>query len=135
MALSTMSFTDITYSLPRANIFSDLELCLAVVPASIPLMRLLLGHFVYTPETSTRPSKFSDPSPGTTSNSDSGSQPLDAEKSQLWMRLMGIGSQLRHRNSEVSLSERSKHRERANGQKHQGKMWIAMRKKLRRILH
>lgn len=47
--LSSMDFTDITYTIPRANIFSGLEPCLAVVLASVPMMRPLLGRSVYTP--------------------------------------------------------------------------------------
>jgi hypothetical protein len=41
--LSTMDFADITYSLPRANIFSGLEPSLAVCLACIPLLRPLFG--------------------------------------------------------------------------------------------
>ncbi|RAK99406.1 putative integral membrane protein [Aspergillus ibericus CBS 121593] len=42
--LSTMNFTDITFTLPRANIFSGIEPCLAATLACIPLMRPLLGR-------------------------------------------------------------------------------------------
>jgi hypothetical protein len=44
-----MDFTDITYTIPRANIFSGLEPCLAVILASVPMMRPLLGRSVYSP--------------------------------------------------------------------------------------
>ncbi|GIK02902.1 hypothetical protein Aspvir_006965 [Aspergillus viridinutans] len=60
--LSSMDFTDITYTITRANIFSGLEPCLAVILASIPLMRPLLGRSVYTPN-GTGP-KSSSPSAG-----------------------------------------------------------------------
>ncbi|PYI00339.1 hypothetical protein BO78DRAFT_268904, partial [Aspergillus sclerotiicarbonarius CBS 121057] len=42
--LSTMNFADITYTLPRANIFSGIEPCLAVTLTSVPMMRPLLGR-------------------------------------------------------------------------------------------
>ncbi|KAJ5660568.1 hypothetical protein N7507_007019 [Penicillium longicatenatum] len=93
-ALSTMSFTDITYSLPRANIFSGVEPCLAVVTASIPLMRPLLGRSVYTPESSTRPSKLSGSFPRAGLTAGNGSQPMDDETSQLWMRPIGTNPEV-----------------------------------------
>ncbi|KAK3331259.1 hypothetical protein B0H66DRAFT_94015 [Apodospora peruviana] len=42
--LKSMDFTDITYSLPQANIFSGLEPSVAVMLACIPLLRPLLGR-------------------------------------------------------------------------------------------
>ncbi|KAB5542890.1 hypothetical protein GE09DRAFT_230156 [Coniochaeta sp. 2T2.1] len=42
--LSSMDFTDITYSIPPANIFSGLEPSVAVILSCIPLLRPLLGR-------------------------------------------------------------------------------------------
>ena len=52
--LSTMDFTDITYSIPRANIFSGLEPCIAIILACIPMMRPLLGRSADTTKGSGR---------------------------------------------------------------------------------
>lgn len=109
-ALSSMNFTDITYSLPRANIFSGVEPCLAVVLASIPLMRPLLGRSVQTPDASGRASKFSGPSTGAKPNSGKDAQPLDDETSQLWLQPMGtnqgvgIESQKSHSLGDLSVT-------------------------------
>lgn len=43
-----MDFTDITFTIPKANIFSGIEPCLAVVLASVPMMRPLLGRSAKT---------------------------------------------------------------------------------------
>lgn len=43
-----MDFTDITFTITNANIFSGIEPCLAVVLASVPLMGPLLGRSVTT---------------------------------------------------------------------------------------
>jgi hypothetical protein len=37
--LCTMDFSDITFTILKANIFSGIEPCLAVVLASVPMMR------------------------------------------------------------------------------------------------
>lgn len=84
--LSTMDFTDITYTIPLANIFSGLEPCLAIVLASVPMMRPLLGQSAYS-QNATGP-KSSSPSTGPKQPSD-GFQPLDDDTSQLWLRPMG----------------------------------------------
>ncbi|KAI9036935.1 putative integral membrane protein [Aspergillus affinis] len=87
--LSTMDFNDITFTLPRANIFSGVEPCLAVILSSIPLMRPLLGRSTYTPEvTARRPTKSSAPS-GPKPADDGGFQPLQDNSSQLCLQPMG----------------------------------------------
>ncbi|KAJ5496921.1 hypothetical protein N7463_008908 [Penicillium fimorum] len=88
--LSTMNFTDITYSIPLANIFSGLEPCLAVILASVPMMRPLLGRSAYTPELTARPSnKSSSPSRRSRSTGDSEFQPLQDDSSELCLRPIG----------------------------------------------
>ncbi|KAJ6184427.1 hypothetical protein N7519_005728 [Penicillium mononematosum] len=88
--LSTMDFTDITYSIPRANIFSGLEPCLAVILASVPMMRPLLGRSAYTPEVTARPSnKCSSPSGRSRSTGDGEFQPLQDDSSELCLRPIG----------------------------------------------
>ncbi|KAL2812247.1 hypothetical protein BDW59DRAFT_178657 [Aspergillus cavernicola] len=113
--LSTMNFADITYTIPRANIFSGIEPCLAVILASIPMMRPLLGRTTTTPDASGRtPVKSKSKSKSSSSkssgqnggrginhnhnhndhdndNDDYGFQfrPLDDDTSQLWLRPLG----------------------------------------------
>ncbi|KAF4765332.1 hypothetical protein N7455_004913 [Penicillium solitum] len=88
--LSTMDFADITYSIPLANIFSGLEPCLAVILASIPMMRPLLGRSKYTPEVTARPSnKSSSPSGRSRSTGDGEFQPLQDDSSELCLRPVG----------------------------------------------
>ncbi|KAI9367089.1 hypothetical protein BJX61DRAFT_538346 [Aspergillus egyptiacus] len=92
--LSTMDFNDITYTIPRANIFSGIEPCLAVILASVPMMRPLLGRSV-SPTThgssGRTPVKSHSRSGGGGGKSthDDGFQPLDDDTSQLWLRPMG----------------------------------------------
>ncbi|KGO63860.1 hypothetical protein PITC_054860 [Penicillium italicum] len=88
--LSTMDFTDITYTLPRANIFSGLEPCLAVILASVPMMRPLLGRSIYTPEMTARPSnKYISPSGRSRSTGDGEFQPLQDDSTELCLRPLG----------------------------------------------
>ncbi|CAG8051472.1 unnamed protein product [Penicillium nalgiovense] len=88
--LSTMDFSDITYSIPRANIFSGLEPCLAVILASVPMMRPLLGRSAYTPEVTARQSnKCSSPSGRSRSTGDDEFQPLQDDSSELCLRPIG----------------------------------------------
>ncbi|CAI7652756.1 unnamed protein product [Penicillium glandicola] len=89
--LSTMDFTDITYSLPRANIFSGLEPCLAVILASVPMMRPLLGRAKYTPEvTARRPSNKSlPPSKRSRSTGDGEFQSLQDNSSEVCLQPIG----------------------------------------------
>lgn len=88
--LSTMDFTDITYSIPRANIFSGLEPCLAVILASVPMMRPLLGRSAYTPEVTARPSNKSSSHPGRSRSAGEGEfQPLQDDSSELCLRPIG----------------------------------------------
>ncbi|CAG8904107.1 unnamed protein product [Penicillium egyptiacum] len=88
--LSTMDFTDITYSIPRANIFSGLEPCLAVILASVPMMRPLLGRLRYTPEVTARPpNKSPSPSGRSGSTGDGEFQPLQNNSSELCLRPIG----------------------------------------------
>jgi hypothetical protein len=88
--LSTMNFADITYSIPRANIFSGLEPCLAVILASVPMMRPLLGRSTYTPEVTACPSdRSSSASKRSRSTDDSEFQPLKDDSSELCLRPVG----------------------------------------------
>ncbi|KAL4733773.1 hypothetical protein BDV11DRAFT_199484 [Aspergillus similis] len=102
--LSTMDFADITYTMPKANIFSGIEPCLAVILASVPLMRPLLGRKggstgatgqtpVYSNSNSHSHSHSKSLSkPRANRNSrigDDGFQPLDDDTSQLWLRPLG----------------------------------------------
>lgn len=85
-----MDFADITYSIPLANIFSGLEPCLAVILASIPMMRPLLGRSKYTPEVTARPSnKSSSPTGQSRSTGDGEFQPLQDDSSELCLRPVG----------------------------------------------
>ncbi|KAJ5691914.1 hypothetical protein N7462_001337 [Penicillium macrosclerotiorum] len=109
--LSTMDFNDITFTLPRANIFSGLEPCLAVVLASVPMMRPLLGRSIYTPEvTAQGPTRSSGPSGGSRARSDSKFQQLNDDTSQLCLRPMGpkhevgVAVQDMHRRSEDTVA-------------------------------
>ncbi|KAL4963657.1 uncharacterized protein BDV14DRAFT_176145 [Aspergillus stella-maris] len=103
--LSTMDFTDITYTIPRANVFSGVEPCLAVVLASVPMMRPLLGRTNSTPDATGATPKYGSSDPrsgghskskslsksgrkGTLSN-DEGFEPLDDDTRQLWLRPLG----------------------------------------------
>ncbi|KAL4863805.1 hypothetical protein BDV12DRAFT_206177 [Aspergillus spectabilis] len=88
--LSTMDFADITYTIPKANIFSGVEPCLAVILASVPMMRPLLGRTTTTPNATGRtPVKSLSKSGGKPNTGDDGFQPLDDDTSQLWLRPMG----------------------------------------------
>ncbi|KAL4745344.1 hypothetical protein BDW72DRAFT_211488 [Aspergillus terricola var. indicus] len=102
--LSTMDFADITYTMPKANIFSGIEPCLAVILASVPMMRPLLGRkggsigaTGQTPVYSNSNSHSHSHSKSLTKprgnrNSmigDDGFQPLDDDTSQLWLRPLG----------------------------------------------
>lgn len=79
-----MDFTDITYTIPRANIFSGMEPCLAVILASVPMMRPLLGRSAYSPNgtgpKSSSPSAGAKPDP---SASGDGFHRLDDDSSQV----------------------------------------------------
>jgi hypothetical protein len=102
--LSSMNFADITYTMPKANIFSGIEPCLAVILASVPMMRPLLGrHGGSTDATGQTPVYSNSNShphshskslskPRANRNSrigDDGFQPLDDDTSQLWLRPLG----------------------------------------------
>jgi hypothetical protein len=106
--LSTMDFADITYTMPKANIFSGIEPCLAVILASVPMMRPLLGRTGSTPNaTGQTPISLSKQSGGVkgshsneTGDHDDGFERLDDDTSQLWLRPMGpkhyAGISVRH---------------------------------------
>ncbi|KAF5859047.1 hypothetical protein ETB97_003428 [Aspergillus alliaceus] len=86
--LSTIEFNEITYTLSRANIFSGVESCLAVILASVPMMRPLLGCSAYTPDASReKPARSSSPSTTPKLTGNKRLQPL--EDDQLWLRPMG----------------------------------------------
>ncbi|KAL6233066.1 hypothetical protein BDW75DRAFT_7434 [Aspergillus navahoensis] len=102
--LSTMDFTDITYTMPKANIFSGIEPCLAVILASVPMMRPLLGREGGSTDASGQTPVYEDSNSHSHSHSkslskprgnknskigDDGFQPLDDDTSQLWLRPMG----------------------------------------------
>ncbi|KAL2856462.1 hypothetical protein BJY01DRAFT_263514 [Aspergillus pseudoustus] len=99
--LRTMNFADITYTIPRANIFSGIEPCLAVILASVPMMRPLLGRTSSSPnptgatpnsssvKKSGRPSgKRSRGNTGTGTGDEDGFDRLDDDTSRLWLRPM-----------------------------------------------
>ncbi|KAL4916725.1 hypothetical protein BDW62DRAFT_202386 [Aspergillus aurantiobrunneus] len=95
--LSSMNFNDITSTIPPANIFSGIEPCLAVILASVPMMRPLLGRTNTTPDVTGRTpvhsNSLSKSGGGRDRNRDrdmdDGFQPLDDDTSQLWLRPMG----------------------------------------------
>ncbi|KAL3455726.1 hypothetical protein BJX64DRAFT_297339 [Aspergillus heterothallicus] len=95
--LSTMDFADITYTMPKANIFSGIEPCLAVILASVPMMRPLLGRTGTTPNATGRtPVSSSMKKSGTPKGAgtghgtrdEDGFERLDDDTSQLWLRPM-----------------------------------------------
>ncbi|KAJ5782859.1 hypothetical protein N7457_004633 [Penicillium paradoxum] len=61
-SLSSMDFADLTYSIPLVNVFSGLEICLAVILSSVPLMRPLLTRSSRTPDPTAHTSSKSSPS-------------------------------------------------------------------------
>ncbi|KAF2448831.1 hypothetical protein P171DRAFT_518282 [Karstenula rhodostoma CBS 690.94] len=89
--LSTMDFADITYTIPKANIFSGLEPCLAVVLACIPMMRPLLGRSAATPlgSSKTRVNSGSQ-STGPKVVGEDGFERLDDDTNRLWLRPIGL---------------------------------------------
>ncbi|KAL2863366.1 putative integral membrane protein [Aspergillus lucknowensis] len=98
--LSTMDFADITYTIPRANIFSGMEPCLAVVLASVPMMRPLLGRASKSPNGSglRSPAKSGSKSTGQKGTNGVGVggggdgfgfEQLDDNASQVWLRPVG----------------------------------------------
>ncbi|KAL4971923.1 hypothetical protein BDW66DRAFT_145209 [Aspergillus desertorum] len=102
--LSTMDFADITYTMPKANIFSGIEPCLAVILASIPMMRPLLGRKGGSTNATGQTPGYSNSNSHSHSHSkslskprgnrnsgvgDDGFQPLDDDTSQLWLRPLG----------------------------------------------
>jgi hypothetical protein len=118
-----MNFSDITYTLPRANIFSGIEPCLAVTLASIPMMRPLLGQSNYTPDiTARRTSKASNPTAGSDDHDDNGFRELDDDSSQLSLRpLEGLKHKVRvavrnrDRRTSAEDSERNNHGQKESG--------------------
>jgi hypothetical protein len=85
-----MDFTDITFTIPKANIFSCLEPCLAVILACVPLMHPLLGRSASTPYGSGKGSANTEPkSAGAKAVTDDGFERLDDDTSHLWLRPMG----------------------------------------------
>ncbi|KAF1940413.1 hypothetical protein EJ02DRAFT_456042 [Clathrospora elynae] len=100
--LSTMDFTDITFTIPKANIFSGIEPCLAVALASVPMMRPLLGRSAAKPYGSgQRPVNTESKSPGPKGVNDDGFERLDDDTSHLWLRPLG----LQHRADASALRE------------------------------
>lgn len=92
-----MDFNDITYTIPRANIFSGIEPCLAVILASVPMMRPLLGRTNTTPiGTGATPVKSRSKGSGgghlgkgSRETNGDGFQVLDDDTRQLWLRPLG----------------------------------------------
>lgn len=86
-----MDFTDITYTIPRANIFSGVEPCLAVVLASIPMMRPLLGRSASSPYASGKtPVQSGSKSTGPKPEGEDGFERFDDDTNRLWLRPMGV---------------------------------------------
>lgn len=86
-----MDFTDITFTIPKANIFSGIEPCLAVVLASVPMMRPLLGRSAATPYGSgKKPVDTESKSAGPKGVSDDGFERLHDDTSHLWLRPIGL---------------------------------------------
>ncbi|KAF3036126.1 hypothetical protein E8E11_002312 [Didymella keratinophila] len=89
--LSSMDFTDITFTIPKANIFSGIEPCLAVVLASVPMMRPLLGRAATTPYgSSQRPVKAASKPMSPRRVSDNGFERLDDDAGNLRLRPLGL---------------------------------------------
>ena len=86
-----MDFTDITFTIPQANIFSGIEPCLAVVLASVPMMRPLLGQSAATPYgSSQRPVKAASKTMSPGRLSDNGFERLDDNAGNLRLRPLGL---------------------------------------------
>lgn len=86
-----MDFTDITFTIPKANIFSGIEPCLAVVLASVPMMRPLLGRSASTPSgSSQRPVKAASKTLSLRRVSDNGFERLEDDTGNLRLRPMGL---------------------------------------------
>jgi hypothetical protein len=86
-----MDFADITFTIPKANIFSGVEPCLAVVLASVPLMRPLLGRSAAEPYRSGKtPANTESKSAGPKRLSDDGFERLDDDTNHLWLRPIGL---------------------------------------------
>jgi hypothetical protein len=86
-----MDFADINFTIPKANIFSGIEPCLAVVLASIPMMRALLGRSAPTPHKADQ--KVSDTeieAAGLKRVSGRGFERLDDDSSNMWLTSMGL---------------------------------------------
>lgn len=97
-----MDFTDITFTIPMANIFSGIEPCLAVVLASVPMMRPLLGRSAATPYGSGQKAANTESiSAGQKGVGEDGFERLHDDTSNLWLRPMG----LQHRADASALRE------------------------------
>jgi hypothetical protein len=86
-----MDFADINFTIPNVNIFSGIEPCLAVVLASIPMMRPLLGRSAPTPYRADQ--KVTDTeieAAGLKRVSDRGFERLDDDTSSMWLTPMGL---------------------------------------------
>jgi hypothetical protein len=85
-----MDFADINFTIPKANIFSGVEPCLAVVLASIPMMRPLLGRSAPTSHRADQ--KVADTeseAAGLKRASSRGFKRLDYDTSNIWLKPMG----------------------------------------------
>lgn len=86
-----MDFTDITFTIPKANIFSCLEPCLAVVLACIPLMYPLLRRSTTPHGSGMKKSSSTEPkSGGPKAVSNDGFERLNDDTSTLWLKPMGL---------------------------------------------
>ena len=91
-----------TFTIPKANIFSGIEPCLAVVLASVPMMRPLLSRSAATPYgPSQRPVNTDHKCAGPKGMSDDGFERLEEDINHLWLRPMG----LQHRADACALRE------------------------------
>jgi hypothetical protein len=86
-----MDFEDITFTIPKANIFSGIEPCLAIILACVPMMRPLLGRSAATQYGSDKkPMNTASKSAGPKRMSEDGFQRLNDDTSQLRLRPMGL---------------------------------------------
>jgi hypothetical protein len=88
--LSSIDSAYINFTIPNANFFSGIEPCLAVVLASIPMMRPFLGRSAPTPHRADQ--KVADTENEATSLkriSSRGFERLHDDASDMWLKPMG----------------------------------------------
>jgi hypothetical protein len=81
-----MDFGDINFTIPKVNIFSGIEPCLAVLLASIFMMRPLLGRSAPTPyRVDQKIADIEITSSGLKRASSRGFERLDEDTSDIWL--------------------------------------------------